>query len=60
VVSEVNGTWGDAILVAGTPASGGFPTEVVSVSCPPTGGCTAGGQYDDPSNNVHAFVVSQN
>jgi hypothetical protein len=47
VVSEVNGTWGEAIQVPGT-----VPGDLVfSVSCPPAGGCTAGGG---------TFVASQN
>jgi len=59
LVTEVNGTWGEAFQVPGTP-SVSSPTEVGSVSCPPVGGCAAGGAYTDVSNNTHAFVVSEN
>jgi hypothetical protein len=52
VVSEVNGTWGEAVQVADVAPF----AQVLSVSCPPTGGCTAGGVY--PSSG--AFVISQN
>jgi hypothetical protein len=60
VVSEVNGTWGAAIQIPGTPFVAGAADEIGSVSCPPTGGCAVGGEYDDVSNNGHAFVASQN
>jgi hypothetical protein len=62
VVSEVNGSWGDAIQVPGTPAvgvTGG--ADVLSVSCPPVGSCAAGGWYwDSGSAGTQAFVVNQN
>jgi hypothetical protein len=58
VISEVNGTWGDAVQVAGITGPIG---EVVSVLCPPTGSCTVGGEfYDSSSASVEAFVASQN
>jgi hypothetical protein len=59
VVSEVNGTWGAAIQVPGTPFLAGG-TDLLGSACPPTGGCTVGGEYNDASNNGHAFVASQN
>jgi hypothetical protein len=44
VVSEVNGTWGEASQIPGLSA----PAAVVtSVSCPPTGSCAAGGEFAD-------------
>ena len=39
VVSEVNGTWGEAVQVPGS----GADDFVNSVTCPPGGRCTAGG-----------------
>jgi hypothetical protein len=60
VISEVNGTWGEAIDVssAALNADGG---EIFAVSCPSAGGCTAGGTYYPyGSGSPQAFVVSQN
>jgi hypothetical protein len=46
VVSEVNGTWGDAIEVPGSGAlNTGNTAEVTSVSCGSAGNCAAGGYY---------------
>jgi len=59
VVSEVNGTWGDAIEVPGTSLSAQLPDLVSSVSCGSPGNCAAGGYYEDSSGYDHAFVVSQ-
>jgi hypothetical protein len=63
VVSEVNGTWGNAIEVPGTAAlNSGGSAGVGSVSCPSPGNCTAGGSYTvSPSSNLgnEAFVVSE-
>jgi hypothetical protein len=56
----VNGTWGEAIDVssAALNADGG---EIFSVSCPPAGGCVAGGTYYPyGSGSPQAFLVSQN
>jgi hypothetical protein len=62
VVSQVNGTWGEAIQVPGTPAASiSSFAEINSVSCPPAGGCAAGGADHDPSSGGNqAFVVNQN
>ena len=50
VVSETNGTWGDAIEVPGSGALNGGQLAIVgSVSCPSAGNCTAGGFYEDGS-----------
>ncbi len=38
----------------------GVDAGVVSVSCPPVGGCTAGGHYADGRGHDQGFVVSQN
>jgi hypothetical protein len=60
VVSEVNGSWGQAREVPGTAAlnTGGYAT-VGSVSCAAAGNCTAGGLYIDRPGNQQAFVVSE-
>jgi len=60
VVSEKNGVWGAAIEVpdlAALDTDGG--ALVYSVSCASAGNCAAGGQYQDSSNNTHAFVVNE-
>jgi hypothetical protein len=60
VVSEVNGTWGNAIEVPGTAALnvGGSAT-VNSISCTSDGNCAVGGSYTDGSNDVQGFVVNE-
>ena len=60
VVSEVNGTWGNAEEVPGSGGlnASGFAT-VNSVSCTASGDCAAGGTYEDGSQHSQAFVVSQ-
>jgi hypothetical protein len=60
LVSEVNGTWGNPILmkVPGA-AEGGADFGLYSVSCPSAGNCTAAGYYTDDTNHRQAFVVSQ-
>jgi hypothetical protein len=62
LVSEVNGSWGDAIQVPGMPAPGVATSATVnSVSCPPTGSCAASSEFEDPSvAGPQPFVVSQN
>ncbi len=59
VVSEVNGTWGTAVEVPGTPALNTGTAYVASVSCASAGNCSAGGEYTDASGHQQAFVVSQ-
>ena len=63
VVSEVNGTWHNAIRVPGiisSPAGGhvGPTAQITSVSCASAGNCSIGGSYYD-SSNIQAFVGSQ-
>jgi hypothetical protein len=64
VVSETNGTWGDAEEVPGTATlnvggvAGGY-AETDSVSCTSVGNCSAGGYYTDSSGSTQAFVVSE-
>ena len=59
VVSETNGSWGNAIEVPGAAAlnTGGY-ANVYSVSCAATGACAAGGFYTDGSGR-QAFVVGE-
>jgi hypothetical protein len=58
VVSERNGTWGNAIAVPRLAAlSLGF-AEVVTISCEPAGSCSAGGYYYD-KHGQQGFVVSE-
>ena len=50
VVSEVNGTWRNAMEVPGTAAlNKGGDAQVTSVSCASAGNCSAGGCYVDGS-----------
>jgi hypothetical protein len=59
VVTETNGRWGTAVETPGTAAlnKGGI-AEITSVSCRPTGNCSAGGEYEDAAFHFQAFVVS--
>ena len=59
VVSETNGSWGNAIEVPGTATlnTGGY-AEASSISCAAAGECAAVGFYDD-GNDLQAFVVSE-
>ena len=61
VVSETNGTWGNAIEVPGTAAlnTDGWNPFALSVSCASAGNCTAGGSYGTGFNQQQAFVASQ-
>src|SRR5262249_54382249 len=60
VVSETNGTWGQAIEVPGTGAlNAGGLARVTSVSCTAAGYCAAGGTYRDRAGHAQAFVVSK-
>jgi hypothetical protein len=62
VVSEVNGTWGEAAGVPGIAAlSDGGEAWLASVSCSQAAGCAAGGYYEPANSGLdQAFVVSQN
>ena len=60
VAVERHGRWRRAIGVPGLAAlNAGGDAEVNSVSCPPAGGCTAGGSYADRRNQNQGFVVNQ-
>ena len=59
VISEQNGTWGNAAEVPGLAAlNAGGRAEVLSVSCGPAGGCAAGGYYYG-RHGQQGFVVSE-
>ena len=55
VVSEKNGSWGNAIAVPGLAKVS--TAEVDSISCAAAGECAAGGLYRNDTQ--HAFVVSE-
>jgi hypothetical protein len=62
VVSETNGSWGNAIEVPGTATlNRGGSAEVNSISCAGAGDCAAGGYYKDGRFGLgqQAFVVSE-
>lgn len=59
VVNESAGSWGNALEVPGTSSLNATGSALTtSLSCSPDGGCTAGGTYQDASNNAQAFVDS--
>lgn len=60
VASQVKGTWGQPVAVAGTAAlSAGQSPGISSVSCASAGNCVAGGWYFDAKGHRQAFLVSQ-
>ena len=60
VVSQKNGTWGNAKEVPGSAAlNSGEDADVNSVSCASAGNCAVGGSYRDASGHLQAFVVSE-
>jgi hypothetical protein len=59
VVSQVDGTWRQAMKVGGVAALNHGQAQIASVSCPSAGNCSAGGYYTDSSGDTQAFVVSQ-
>jgi hypothetical protein len=58
VDDEVDGVWGTATEVAGA-LNVDADAEVASVSCSSAGNCAAGGEYDDGSGDIQAFVVDE-
>jgi hypothetical protein len=60
LISETNGTWGNAIEVPGTAAlnASNF-AQLNSVSCASAGNCAAGGFYADGSGNLEAFLINE-
>jgi hypothetical protein len=60
VVSQVNGTWRNAIEVPGLRSlNTGGDAAVDSVSCASAGNCVAGGGYHTDANHSQAFVVRE-
>ena len=60
VAGQVNGTWGKALEVPGTPVlNQGEFAAITSVSCTSAGNCSAGGYYQDSSLDLQAFVDSE-
>jgi hypothetical protein len=60
VASEQKGVWAKAIGVPGLASlnAGGFG-QIFSVSCPSSGNCGAGGQYQDTKGDNQAFVADE-
>lgn len=58
VVSEQDGTWGQAIEVPGLASLTSGIAQISEVSCAPGGGCSVGGFYQDHQRAVQGFVVS--
>src|SRR5690242_8514098 len=55
----VGGTWGTAREVPGTAALNvGGAAQILSVSCPSAGSCSAGGSYSG-ATGTQAFVVNE-
>jgi hypothetical protein len=60
VVSQASGTWSQAEEVPGTSTlNTGGSAAIASVSCASAGNCSAGGTYQDSSDDYQAFVDSQ-
>jgi len=59
VVSQTNGTWGNAIQVPGSGTLNAGDAKVTSVSCRAAGICAAGGTYTDAAGHTQSFVVNQ-
>ena len=60
VVSETNGTWGDAIEIPGLGSlNSAGNAYLYTISCSSAGNCGAGGSYKDGSNYNQAYVASE-
>jgi hypothetical protein len=60
VALERHGSWGQQIDVPGLNAlNSGGSADINAMSCPPAGGCAAGGAYTDRHNHQQGFVVSE-
>jgi len=60
LVTQSGGFWGTAKQVGGiTALNTGGAAGILSVSCPPSGNCSACGYYRDSSGNQQAFLVSR-
>lgn len=60
VIDQNNGIWGKAQRIPDSTAlnKAGF-SRIISVSCRPTGRCSAGGVYWDRPHHAQAFVLSR-
>lgn len=60
MVSQVNGTWHEAVQVQGVAArnKAGFAS-VITMSCASAGNCTAGGDHLDHLGHYQAFVLTE-
>ncbi len=58
-INEVNGKWGKITALAGVSASGAGDQQVLSLSCPTPGDCTAAGNFRPPSGPDQPFVVAE-
>jgi hypothetical protein len=63
VVSEVNGTWGNATEIPGSGTLNAGDNAVIGdatlISCAASGDCAVGGSYRDSSGDTQAFVASE-
>ena len=60
VVTEANGSWGNAQILTGVASlTTSQEAVLLSVSCWSAGNCVAGGTYWDSSGNEQAMVVTQ-
>jgi hypothetical protein len=63
LVAEIGGSWRDGIEVPGISDLPGFSSsdnaQVLSVSCPGAGACTASGTYPDGTDALQSFVTRQ-
>jgi hypothetical protein len=60
VANRISGVWHPAVQAPGIELlSGGHFANLIGVSCPTAGNCSAGGQYDDAAGHAHGFVISE-
>jgi hypothetical protein len=61
IISEKNGSWGQAHTVRGISALGDGSSEITGISCPAAGRCSAVGHYITygRTNTSHLFTLSQ-
>jgi hypothetical protein len=58
LAQETNGKWSSAMEVGAALNTGGLG-QIVAISCPSAGNCTAEGNYTDLGSAVHTFVINQ-
>ncbi|MGB8197672.1 MAG: fibronectin type III domain-containing protein [Acidimicrobiales bacterium] len=58
LADETNGVWSSATEVGAALNVGGLG-QIVAISCPSAGNCTAEGNYTDLASAVHTFVINQ-